>query len=125
MKKFNRNNHVSLIVALVCPAFLASEMSGAATRERPGTNPGRLIIRRSPNLGGGLFLSVSIDGAKVADLSYGQSFERAISPGQHVLSVMVRPNQLFLTPTQKTLTVESGKTYALTAMWQGQTVVLR
>jgi hypothetical protein len=92
---------------------------------QPGTSAGRLIIRRAANLGTGLFISVSIDGAKVADLGMGQTYDAPLPVGRHVLSVILRPNLLFLSPTQKTLNVETGKTYAFTAMWQGQTVVLR
>jgi hypothetical protein len=125
MKKFNYQNCALLIVALASASFLTCETSGAATREQPGTNPGRLIIRRAPNLGTGLFLDVSIDGVRAGAVGYGQTYDGPLSPGQHRVSVLLRPNQLFLSPTQKTVTVESGKTYVFTAMWQGQTVVLR
>lgn len=45
-------------------------------------------------------------------------------PGQHILSVILRPNQLNLRPTQKRLTVIKGQTYTLTASWQDETLVL-
>ena len=125
MKKFEYENWVLLIVALTSTAFLTCEASGTAARQQPGTNPGRLIIRRAPNLGTGLFLDVSIDGVRAGTVGYGQTYDGPLSPGRHLVSVFLRPNQLFLSPTQKTLTVESRKTYAFTAMWQGQTVVLR
>ena len=76
-------------------------------------------------MGSGLFFDVSIDGARVAALSLGQTYRGALSAGQHVISVILRPNQLNLPPTKKTLTVVKGQTYDLTAMWQGQTVVLQ
>lgn len=75
-------------------------------------------------MGTGLFLDVSVDGANVATLGMGRTYRGSLSPGQHVVSVILRPNQLKLPPTQKTLTVVKGQTYTLTAMWQGQTVVL-
>lgn len=75
-------------------------------------------------MGAGLFLDVSVDGAQVGTLSMGQTYTGALSPGKHVLSVLLRPNQLDLRPTKKTLNVVKGQTYDLTAMWQGQTVVL-
>ena len=75
-------------------------------------------------MGSGLFLDVKIDGARVAALSIGQKYRGTLSPGQHVISVLLRPNQSNLPPTKKTLTVAKGQTYDLTAMWQGQTVVL-
>lgn len=76
-------------------------------------------------MGTGLFLDVKIDGARVGALSMGQTYTGALSPGQHVISVILRPNQLNLPPTKKTLTVVKGQTYDMTAMWQGQTLVLR
>jgi hypothetical protein len=76
-------------------------------------------------MGAGLFLDVSIDGVSVGPLSMGETYRGSLSPGQHVVSVILRPNQLNLAPTKKTLTVVKGQTYTLTAMWQGETVVLR
>ena len=76
-------------------------------------------------MGSGLFLDVKIDGVRVGALSMGETYRGSLSPGQHVVSVILRPNQLNLAPTKKTLTVVKGQTYALTAMWQGETVVLR
>ena len=75
-------------------------------------------------MGAGLFLDVSIDGANVGALSMGQTYKGTLSPGKHLVSVILRPNALNLPPTKKTLTVVQGQTYNLTAMWQGQTVVL-
>ena len=76
-------------------------------------------------MGNGLFLDVKIDGANVGTLSLGQTYRGTLSPGQHVISVLLRPNQLSLAPTKKTLTAVKGQTYDFTAMWEGQTVVLR
>ena len=75
-------------------------------------------------MGSGLFLDVSVDGAPVGALSVGETYRGALSPGKHVISVLLRPNELDLPPTKKTLTVVKRQTSTLTAMWQGQTVVL-
>lgn len=131
MKKLSYYSCVLLIAALACAGFSGCETSGTAA---PGATASvassasqggaQLIIRRSPNMGAGLFLDVKIDGTRVAALSMGQKYRGALSPGQHVISVLLRPNQLNLAPTIKTLTVTKGQTYDFTAMWQGQTVVL-
>ncbi len=76
-------------------------------------------------MGSGLFLDVKIDGTRVGALSMGETYRGSLSPGQHAISVILRPNQLNLPATKKTLTAVKGQTYTLTAMWQGQTVVLR
>ena len=76
-------------------------------------------------MGTNLFLDVSIDGVKKGSFAEGETYTGALSPGQHVISVILRPNQLNLSPTKKTLTVAKGQTYTFTAMWQGEAVVLR
>lgn len=132
MKKFsNYDCCVLLIAALACASFSGCETSGTAA---PGsaasvaapTSQGaaQLVIRRAPNMGTGLFLDIKIDGVRVGALSMGQTYRGTLSPGQHVVSVILRPNQLSLPPTKKSLTVVKGQTYTLTAVWQGQTVVL-
>jgi hypothetical protein len=83
-----------------------------------------LIIQRAANMGTGLVLNISIDGKQVAALPRGQTYSGSISPGQHVVSVLLVPNQLNLPPTQKRLSVQAGQTYNFTAMWQGDRVVL-
>ena len=75
-------------------------------------------------MGTGLFLNVSIDGKHVATVGTGRSYTGSMSPGPHVVSVMVEPNELNLTPTQKKITVQTGQTYTFTASWQGDTLVL-
>ena len=131
MKKFNYYSCVLLIAALACAGFSGCETSGtaapgatASVAAPAGQGAAQLIVRRSPNMGAGLFLDVWVDGARVAALSMGQKYRGTLSPGQHVVSVLLRPNQLDLAPTKRTWTAVRGQTYDLTAMWQGQTVVL-
>ena len=124
-----------LIVALACATLSGCETSGAGASSTASAsmasmpassskNAGRLIIQRAANMGSGLVLNVSIDGKRVAALPRGQTYSGSISPGQHVVSVLLVPNQLNLPPTQKPLSVQAGQTYNFTAMWQGDRVVL-
>lgn len=131
MKKLIYHSCVLLIAALACAGLSGCETSGtaasgatASAAAPAGQGAAQLIIRRSPNMGAGLFLDVSVDGANVATLPMGQSYRGTLSPGKHVISVLLTPNQLNLPRTNKTLTVVKGQTYMLTAMWQGETVVL-
>jgi hypothetical protein len=131
MKKFNFHCYVLLIAALACAGLAGCETSGTAAPgapasvAAPATHGGaQLVIRRAANMGVGLFLDVTVDGANVATLSMGETYKGNLAPGQHVVSVILRPNRLHLPRTTKTLTVVKGQTYMLTAMWQGQTVVL-
>jgi hypothetical protein len=86
---------------------------------------GHLVIRRAANLGSGLFLNVSVDGKKVAALGKGHTYNGSLSAGPHVVSVIVIPNKMSLTPTLKNITVEKGQTYTFTAMWHGNRLDLK
>jgi hypothetical protein len=131
MKTFIYYNCVLVIAALACAAFSGCETSGtagpgatASVTAPASQDAARLVIRRAANMGTGLFLDIDIDGASVGSIGMGETYRGSLSPGQHVVSVLLRPNQLNLPRTQKTLTVVKGQTYRLTAMWQGSTVVL-
>src|SRR5438876_6125079 len=131
MKKFSYHCYALLIAALVCAGLSGCQTSGtagpgatASAAAPAGQNVAQLIIRRAPNMGTGLFLDVKIDGTSVGALAAGETYRGNLSPGQHTVAVLLRPNQLNLPPTTKTLTVVQGQTYRLTAAWQGQRVVL-
>ena len=90
----------------------------------PSRNAGRLTIDRAANFGSDLSLNVSIDGAQVASLVEGRSYNGNLSPGQHVISLSVTPTR-GRPPTTKRLMVQAGQSYSFTAMWKGQRLVLR
>src|SRR6266581_4574628 len=107
MRKFSYHCYALLIAALVCVGLSGCQTSStaapgatASVAAPAGQNAAQLIIRRSPNMENGLFLDVKIDGANVATLSLGQTYRGSLSPGQHVISVILRPNQLNLSPTK-------------------------
>jgi len=131
MKRFNYHFCVLLIVTLVCAGLAGCETTGTAGPGAPasaaapaGQGAASLVIRRTPNLGTASFLDIKVDGARVGSIGVGETYRGRLSPGQHTVSVIIRPNQMFLSPTTKTFTVAAGQTYTMTAAWQGQTVVL-
>ena len=75
-------------------------------------------------MGTGLFLNVSVDGKKVGIAGQGQSYSGSLSPGAHVVSVILEPNQMDLRPTKKSITAKKGQTYSYTASWDGNTLAL-
>src|SRR5260370_14207163 len=129
MKKYNYHICGPLIVALACFTFSGCQTSNTGTSgstasmAAPGKNAGRLTIQRAANFGSDLSLNVSIDGAQVTSLVEGRSYNGALSPGQHVISLTVTPTR-GRPPTTKRLTVQAGQTYSFTAMWKGQRLVL-
>src|SRR5712691_10774475 len=130
MKKQNYLSCGLLIAALACFIFSGCQTSNTGTSgstasmAAPGKNAGRLTIQRAANFGDRLSLNVSIDGAQVAGLVKGRSYNGALSPGQHVISLSVSPYR-YMPPSTKRLTVQAGQTYSFTAMWSGQRLVLR
>lgn len=130
MKKFNYVSLSLLAVALVCVTLAGCDTtstaasSAAAAASAPNPNGGRLVINRAANLGTDLTLYVSIDGKQVGQVPEGQSYNGSLSPGQHVISVIVQPNRQALSPTQKRVTVAKGQTFNYTAMWRAEKLVL-
>jgi hypothetical protein len=128
MKKLTYYRSALLLVTL-CAALAGcgtsnTGSSGTAMAAATGENAS-LIIRRAANMGTGLFLNVSIDDTKVSALGPGQTYKGTLSPGEHVVSVLLIPNNLHLSPTKMILTADKGQSYAFTAMWEGQTVILK
>ena len=129
MKRYNYYICGLLIVALACFTFSGCQTSNTgasgstAAMAAPSKNAGRLIIQRAANFGDRLVLNVSIDGAQVASLVMGRSYNGTLSPGQHVISLTISPYRS-MPPSTKRLTVQAGQTYSFTAMWKGQSLVL-
>ena len=74
---------------------------------------GRLVVKRSPQLGTNIIVDLMIDGKKAGSLTYGRSFVTTLPAGPHVLSVLPTPRPIYKTRWEMTLNVESGKTYRL------------
>ena len=131
MKKFNYCSYAFLIVALGFTIFAGCETTGggASSSTSPASTvasaqSGRLVIRRVANIGTSLVLNVSVDGKHVASVSEGQTYNGSLSAGPHVVSVILEPNAMSLTPTQKRITVQKGQTYTFTATWDGNVLAL-
>ena len=86
---------------------------------RPINGGAHLIIHRIANLGNRLIVDLRIDGAPVASIAYGHTYEGLLPPGRHVLSVLPTPNPRWNIPWQMTLNVRNGQTYNFTAMGDG------
>ena len=97
------------------------------TRAKPGSPPprsqavGRLIVSRAPNFGWNISAELQIDGRGVANIAQGRRYDGIVPTGHHVLTVSARGTQ----PTSVDLDVQSGQTYAFSAVWSSGLVVLR
>lgn len=82
---------------------------------------GRLLIKRSPVLGDNIAVAVTIDGKPAGTVRRGQTYERYLAPGRHVLTVS--PNRL-RGPWHATLEVRAGETYSYVASYNVNKLVL-
>ena len=126
--QFSRNL-CGVACACACLALAACETSQpAASSQQPNVartdskNGGHLVVHRQADLGVGLILSV--DGARVAEVRVGDTYNGYLPPGRHVVTVIPVPNQLNQAAASATVSVVSGQTYSFTAARQGDMVVL-
>ncbi|SRR6266436_1733998 len=89
------------------PSKRAHSISATSAAE-----PGRLIIKRSPVLGGDVTIALTIDGESAGGSVWGHTCDRYITPGRHVL--VASPNRL-RGAWHAVLDVHSGQTYTYIA----------
>src|ERR1700732_1101229 len=88
-----KRNFILLLVGSVA----LSVASDAQARPRPTPSPtpsgkvGRVIVQRAPNFGSDLFIRVSIDGKRVANIPRNQHYGGIVAAGTHILTVIELP----------------------------------
>jgi hypothetical protein len=90
-----------------------------SSNAQSGRASARLVINRIADLGNTVHIDLWLDGAQVAIIGYGQTYEAFVSPGRHVLSVLATPNPKWPIPSQMILDMRSGQTYNFTADGDG------
>ena len=131
----NRYNSIRNLLIVVCGCLLLpaceTNQSGMSNAPSSGTsvasskNGGHLIVQREANLGGDLLLDLSVDGKHLANVELGSTYDGYLTPGQHVVTALPRPNRVDQAPASVTLTVVNGGFYHLTARWQDDHVILK
>jgi hypothetical protein len=91
----------------------------------PSGKFGRLIVQRAPNFGSDLFIRLSIDGKRAADIPRNQHYGGVLAAGRHTLTALALPNTQSRRPTSIGVTIKSGKVYIYTATWEGDRLILR
>jgi hypothetical protein len=92
------------------------------TPAEPGSQAvGRLIVSRAPNFGWHISADLQIDGRGVANIVEGRRYDELVPTGHHVLTVSAKGRQ----PTSVDLDVQSGRTYAFSAVFSSDLVVLQ
>src|SRR5438067_4133984 len=86
---------------------------------------GRVIVQRAPNFGSDLFIRLSIDGKRAADIPRNQHYGGVLAAGRHKLTALALPNTQSRRPTSIGVMIKSGKVYIFTAAWEGDRLILR
>lgn len=105
-------------------------ISSAHGRSRPTPTPtpsgktARLIVQRAPNFGSDLFIRLSIDGKRVANIPRNQHYGGLLPVGGHTVTALALPNTEARRPTSIRLTAKAGQVYIFTATWNSDRLVL-
>ena len=117
MKKYSSIVHILSLACAGLIAGCATNQPGAASAPPP--NSGHVIIYRVANFGENVALVVSVDGKDVGSFSEGNNYSGYLPAGQHRLTVRAEPTRGGVGPGRKTINVQAGQTYSLTAAWSG------
>ena len=118
--------HLFLIAAIAVAATAPS----AQARPRPTPSPtptgktARLIVQRTPTFGSDLFIRLSIDGKRVADIPRNQHYGGFVAVGRHTVAALALPNTEARRPTSISLFAKAGQVYIFTATWSSDRLVL-
>lgn len=129
MKKTHYLQRSFLILTVACAVIgggaIISEGAFAADKPAAATQgTGRVIISRSPNLGG-YVVGVTIDGGSEQRIYFTRTLQVSLPAGEHVLTSFPIPNDRWEKRGTMRLKVENGGTYNLMVMDDGNQVVLR
>jgi hypothetical protein len=115
--KANSYNYSGALIAtmLTCLLFIGDYATAKPVSTDKATEPAKLIIKRTPDLGNNVIVTVHLDGKPFASVGYGHTFEGPLPPGKHALSVRATPSPKFVTKRKITLNAQSGQTYVFVA----------
>ena len=119
--KANSYNYRGVLIAtmLTCVLFISTYATAKPAPTDRATDSARLIIKRTPDLGNNVIVTVRLDGKPFASVGYGHTFEGSLPSGKHVLSVRATPSPKYVTKRKITLNVQSGQTYTFIAKDDG------
>jgi len=115
---------IPILRSAICGLLIASVQSLFASDSIFATSAadgGRLVIKRSPVMADNASVTIMIDGKPAGTLSRNRGYDRFIKPGRH--SLTASPNRSG-DPWHGTLDVKVGGTYAYTASYNVNKVVL-
>jgi hypothetical protein len=115
----------ALLIASVTPSVNARDNNSSnpsgAIFATSGADGGRLFLQRSPVLGDNAAIALMIDGKVAGTLVQGQTYDRYITPGSHIL--IATPSGLG-GECRTVLDVRRGETYSYIAAYTVNKLVL-
>jgi hypothetical protein len=128
MKNYNSGSKliVLLFAAMSLVVGAASQAGAGADFARQDLGNSQLFVWREADFGNQLGLSIYIDGIPITTLSRGEGYQAVVRSGRHVLTVTDTPCPYGKTKfTHLTVDFTPGKTYAFTAIWEFETILLQ
>ena len=127
------SSSIPVLRLAICALLIASANQSVNARDSNSSNRsgaifatsaadgGRLFIRRSPVLGTRVTVTLTIDGKPAGLLRRGQTYDKYITPGRHVL--VASPSRAG-SEWRTVLDVRPGQTYSYTASFNVDKLVL-
>ena len=131
--RFSAPFFVSVLRLAICALLIASANQSVNASENKSSNAsgaifatsaadgGRLLIKRSPVLGTKVSITLTIDGKPAGLIRRGQTYDKCITPGRHVL--VASPSKAG-SEWRTVLEVRPGQTYSYTASFNVDKLVL-
>ncbi|MEO7951690.1 MAG: hypothetical protein ABIS71_12315 [Chthoniobacterales bacterium] len=112
-----------ILVAIAMTGFVFASGNISAAGEPARQAPGRLIIKRSPNVGPQI-VGLEIDGVQTALITLNRRYDAPLAAGPHILTIYPLIGRWTVTTMEKRLIVEADKTYTFTAAWKHVGILL-
>ena len=130
MKTYLFKKHAVTALACVCLGIICCTTIYGAEKGKKAAAPAasgdtaNLVITRSPSVGSGIFVAISLDGNKLVTLTQGRRYSGTVPAGKHVITCVPDPNLSGQVVNKTEFTAEKGQTYAFTATRKSGDVVL-
>jgi hypothetical protein len=109
---------VAIACSLAASTPIQAQEAKSESAAASSADKARLVVNRAANFGILESVDVFVDGVQVAELELSQSYDAALPPGQHLLSISTNPKSYEQKPSQRRIDAKPGKTYAFTAVWR-------
>ena len=128
MKNYHSSSKLIVLLFAVMNLVVGAAVyagAGADFKRQELMGNSQLFVWREADFGNQLGLSIYIDGIPITTLSRGEGYQAVVRPGRHVLTVTDTPCPYGKTKfTHLTVNFTPGKTYAFTAVWEFETILL-